>query len=54
MFNFETMEMSARLVATCLRAAVLTNAENVFFRYKLHFYTVIVRSLFRNKVKYGN
>lgn len=52
MFNFETKEMSAQQVATCWRATFLTNAEDVFFRYKLYLCTVIVRSLFRNKDKY--
>lgn len=52
MFNFETEEMSAQQVTTCGRAAFLTNAEDVFFRYKLYLCAVIVRSLFRNKVKY--
>ena len=32
MFNFETIEMSAQQVTTCWSAAVLTNAEDDFFR----------------------
>jgi len=52
MFNFEKEEMSAQQVATCWRATFLTNTEDAFFRYKLYLCTVIVRSLFRSKVKY--